>query len=475
MSRPPTDLLPFNSKLSWMRALALPDEKGMRHLPFLYQWERSQSANPEAFRQQMFGQLGLLTRAAFEYTAHYEKTFAEANFDPSQPLDEETWASLPILSRKEIQTQAEALTPRVIPKSQRQVKRVSSSGSTGTPIQVNIPPIRGYLWAAATLHEHILHDRDFAKKAAAIRVVKDGGIGPQGRHGTDWGKPFTDLFHTGPATMFDIHQDPELQADWLIREDPGYLLAFPSSLEALLPILKDKKAELPGLDHFRTMSEQLPSTLREDVYRQFGRKIVDMYSAQEVGYIALQCPAHDHYHLFQDICFTEILREDGTPCAPGEIGRVVVTDPYNFVFPIIRYDTGDFAEMGEPCDCGRSHPVIKRVMGRVRNLITLPDGSRHWPMTASRRLHEIGAVVQFQLIQSSLKTVEANLVCEKPLDAEQKAKMVETIQNRLGYPFDVAINEVNSIPRGANGKFEEFRSEVTPETAALARANHQPA
>ncbi|MEJ2122903.1 MAG: hypothetical protein P8Z76_19830, partial [Alphaproteobacteria bacterium] len=40
----------------------------------------------------------------------------------------------------------------------------------------------------------------------------------------------------------------------------------------------------------------------------------------------------------------------------------------------LRYDIGDVAEWGEPCDCGMTLPVIKRLWGRQRHFITHPDG-----------------------------------------------------------------------------------------------------
>jgi len=462
--------LPFKSSVAGFQFPAVPNAYAQRYTALMYQWERSQWLSASDHRALSFQQLSHLLHAAHLHTPYYKKKLTEAGYDPTRDLDDAAWGDIPLLSRGDIQTHQSQLGATRYPKAQHPAKKVNSSGSTGRPIEVLTPATKGLIWSAATLFEHILHGRDFGKKAAAIRVVKDSQITPEGARSEDWGPPFNKIFKTGSAAVFDIHQDPEQQADWLIRENPSFLLLFPSSLEALLPILQAKEAELPNLEHFRCVSEQLPDHLRAVVQEQFGRHIVDMYSAQEVGYIALQCPEHDHYHLFQDICFTEILRDDGSPCDPGEVGRVVVTDPHNYVFPLIRYDIGDYAEMGEPCPCGRGLPVINKIMGRVRNLITLPDGSRHWPMTSSRRFREIANINQFQLVQTSLHKIQAKFVCDHPLTTEHRTILTSVIQDRLTYPFDVEICEVSDIPRGANGKFEEFKSEVTPQMAAEAKA-----
>ena len=45
---------------------------------------------------------------------------------------------------------------------------------------------------------------------------------------------------------------------------------------------------------------------------------------------------------------------------PGEIGRLVVTRLHHFATPLLRYDIGDYAEVGDACPCGRGLPVLRR-------------------------------------------------------------------------------------------------------------------
>ncbi len=71
----------------------------------------------------------------------------------------------------------------------------------------------------------------------------------------------------------------------------------------------------------------------------------------------------------------EVLDEAGRPCRPGETGRVVITDLANFATPIIRYEIGDYAEVGRAeAFAGAASRCCNRILGRQRNLIMLPDG-----------------------------------------------------------------------------------------------------
>src|SRR3546814_12850457 len=92
--------------------------------------------------------------------------------------------------------------------------------------------------------------------------------------------------------------------------------------------------------------------------------LVCLYSTHEFGYLAFQCPQHDHYHVQAEAALVEVLNEAGKPCRPGEIGQVVTTPLLNFAMPMISYAVGDLAEVGPPCPGGRGLQVRKRILGR---------------------------------------------------------------------------------------------------------------
>ena len=156
-----------------------------------------------------------------------------------------------------------------------------------------------------------------------------------------------------------------------------------------------------------------------------------MLFRSEVGYIALQCPQHEHYHVQFETLIVEVLDSAGTPCAPGEVGRVVLTTLHNFAMPLVRYAIGDYAEAGEACDCGRGLPVIKRIMGRDRNMLTKPDGSQHWPSFPAEIWTAVAPIRQFRLIQKSLDRIEAQFVAADELGREQRDRLIDRKSTRL--------------------------------------------
>ena len=157
----------------------------------------------------------------------------------------------------------------------------------------------------------------------------------------------------------------------------------------------------------------------------------------------------------------EVLDADGMPCQPGATGRLVITALHNYAMPLIRYEIRDLAEVGGQCPCGRGLPVINRILGRTRNLVTLPNGQRHWPLVGFSRFRDVAPVKQFQFVQTSLQEILARLVVERPLTGGEEDALRKIMQDRLGFPFDIRFEYLDCIPRTAGGKYEEFISEIT--------------
>jgi len=204
--------------------------------------------------------------------------------------------------------------------------------------------------------------------------------------------------------------------------------------------------------------------VREVCRQAWNVPVVDTYSSQEVGYIALQCPTCERYHVQAENVFVEILREDGTSCSHGEVGRVVVTTLHNYATPLIRYAIGDYAEVGEPCSCGRGLPVLNRILGRQRNMLVLPHGDQRWPVfdidLRNREPRFLSVVRQMQVVQRTLDQIDVSLVTARRLDNAEESSLRQHIESALGGAFRIRLHYVASIPRSHTGKFEDFRSDV---------------
>ena len=267
-------------------------------------------------------------------------------------------------------------------------------------------------------------------------------------------------FPGGTLASFDSSRTVDEQLSWLKKHKPEWLITYPSNLAALAESAREKGIDLPALKYLSTLGEVVTPRLRALCREVWGLDIADNYSCKEVNTIAMQCPDHDHYHVQSERQLVEVLDEQGRPCKPGEIGRVVVTDLHNYAMPFLRYELGDYAELGEPCPCGRTLPVLKQILGRTRNMLVLPTGEQRWPSFIISEWAAMGPISQLQAIQHSLTEIEVRLVLNGTMEPPEEANLLEAIRRDLGGKFKVSLTYVDHIPRSSNGKFEDFISNI---------------
>jgi len=412
-------------------------------------------------RAAQFRQLQGLLQHAAATVPFYGKRLAENGINVDAPLDEEMWSRIPLLTRRDVQSAGDALLSSAVPMSHGRGDTITTSGSTGTPVTVQTTQTSQFFLRCFTLRSSIWHRFDVKRKFTAIRHNNGpGGEYPNGIEMRSWGGPFDALFVTGPSALLSIMTPVPQQIEWLQRQKPDYFLTYPSNLAALLAYCRENGIRFPKLRAVATMGEILSPYVRRACREIWGVKVLDMYTCQEVGYLALQCPEHEHHHVQSENILLEVLDENDQPCAPGETGRVVITALHNFATPLIRYANGDYAVVGEACPCGRGLPVLKRILGRMRNMMTLPTGEQLWPYFGSDKLRAAAPLRQFQLVQKSLTELEVHLVVERPFTSEDEGRVRSVITGEIGDVFNIVFIYHETIPRGPGGKYEDFRSEI---------------
>ena len=332
-----------------------------------------------------------------------------------------------------------------------------TSGSTGIPVEVGTTALTRRIWLALTAREHLWQLRDPGRRLGIIRHRPKSNRDPQGEDLPSWGQPMADLVRTGPASVMHVGYPVQLLAEWLVRFDPHYLLTYPSVAAALLEIFPTRAARPPALEEVRLISEPLDAQLEARLIADWGVRVSDMYSANEVGHIAFRCREFNRLHVQAESVLVEILNEDGEPCAAGVPGRVVVTALHNLATPLLRYAIGDLASFGPACGCGRGLPVIERVLGRVRNLVRTPNGQRYWPLGLGT-IRAVSVISQAQYVQRADASIEVRVVLLRPLTPAEEQQAIDLVRRALGYPFEILITPVAAIERGPGGKFEEFLS-----------------
>ena len=130
------------------------------------------------------------------------------------------------------------------------------------------------------------------------------------------------------------------RAKYLEATQPEVIAGDPISFAELLNI--DPKIRPAAL--LSTSMGLLPK-LREELQARFSCPVLDLYSMNEAGPIAVFDPTAAGHVLLQHRMYVEILADDDEPVPAGQRGEVTLTGGFNFCLPLLRYRTGDHAAL----------------------------------------------------------------------------------------------------------------------------------
>ncbi|MFT7472272.1 MAG: phenylacetate-CoA ligase [Kiritimatiellia bacterium] len=434
----------------------LQNSKGQALYGLLVQLDESQWWSAEKMAAAQLQQLKRLITYAASHSPFYRQHLAGIDL---ANLSFESLSDLPLLTRAQLQENNETIDSDLLPEAHGAVTESMTSGSTGYPVKFRTTALTSTVWNALNMREQMWHGREFDQVSASIRWHSDAiGSPPNGVEFENWGLPASLFYKTGRGYFLNSNADVAAQITWLQKLQPSYLMTHPSNLRGLMTQLSSDGTRLQGLLEVRTVGESISNKLRVDVAQQLNAKLVDLYSSEELGYMAIQCPVQNQYHIQSESVLLEVLREDGSACEINEPGRIVATSLRNYATPLIRYEIGDYGELAAPCSCGRGLPVLKTIHGRVRNMLLHPDGSSHWPNFGFRKFMQVAPLRQFQIVQHTLDDIELKIVVDEKLTQEQEVSIKEILGESLGHAFAVKLSYHAALPRSAGGKFEDFVS-----------------
>ena len=140
------------------------------------------------------------------------------------------------------------------------------------------------------------------------------------------------------------------------------------------------------------------------------------------------------------------IRSHRFPAADGEVGRIVITDLFNYAFPMIRYDTGDLGIMQH---IKHGFPKLLEIYGRVRDCVYTPEGILLAPAKISTSMWGIKGLKQWQFIQNTENEYTIRLNGDDELNPQI---VLDKIYAVLGPNAKISIQLEDSIPVLASNK-----------------------
>jgi len=271
-----------------------------------------------------------------------------------------------------------------------------------------------------------------------------------------------------PTSVGNTERQIELMQDLLVTAiacTPSYMVHLGETAEKMgISIKNDTELKTAVLG-----AEPWSETMRQRMQEQMGISAYNIYGTSELsGPMFTECSEQNGIHIWSDIAYTEIIDpETGEQLPPGERGELVMTILQKEAFPMIRYRIGDITSMDDSvCPCGRTHPRIERIQGRVDDMLII-RGINVFPSQVEHALLGIPEVSgHFRIIVDRKGALDTMLVQVElnPDSFSDKLSDIMDIRNKVSHllknQLNVAVG-IEIVAPGALPRFEGKAKRVT--------------
>ena len=370
----------------------------------------------------------------FSKVPYYQKLFAELGLKRSDFRSLEDLSRIPILSKEMLLEHHEEFKAGDFGRYRPQ--EIRTSGSTGTPMCVywdidsNVLELtcmwRHFSWSGYRLGQPFLD------------ISSDVVEGPQ-KHRWNWkcrGLVISGLY-VNESNIYEY-------AQILRKYSPRLWRGHPSPMYSFCRLLSEAGIGDVKPQYIYSHAESLLDYQRQFIEVWAGVPICDNYGLKEHNALICQCP-EGGYHIASEYGIVEIVKDNGSPAQAGEEGRIVATGLHNKAFPLLRYDTGDYAvQSNGTCSCGRTLPLVERLIGRQADRLLTTDGK--WVSITRFAFPGVAGIRRAQLVQEEPLTLDVYVVPGKGYRAEGEAILQTEYKKRLGDATDIRIHLVEEVP-----------------------------
>jgi phenylacetate-CoA ligase len=402
-------------------------------------WKTWSASETETWQRQ---RLAEIVQIAATRVPYYRAAWRGIDWKAIQSV--ENLGILPRLERQAIRENEGAfLVEGLDPK---RLWKEKTSGTTGTFIRI--------YWPAEMLAKHWALMEVMVRNTAGVgRELPRAMIGsraivrgdarqpPYWRFNRRWRQLYLSSYHVSRESAGAyVEALRRYGSEWITGYGSAIAALAGSALEAGVSPLPLRAAIVSG--------DTLLPGMRARIEEFFQCRCFDHYGQCEGVAMAIEC-SEGRMHVIPFEGIVEVLRDDGSPCAPGEVGEIVATGLLNDAMPFVRYRMGDHAAWAESqqCGCGSPHRILESIRGRLDDYILTATGRKigRFALRGSPAIHSL------QLVQDSPSHAFL-LVRPGPNYERRDADRVRgDISARAG-DLVIDVAEVGEIPKTRQGK-----------------------
>jgi phenylacetate-CoA ligase len=419
---------------------------------------KSEFWNKEKLENYQLEQLKNLVNHSYENVPYYKKTFVKICLKPNQIKNLDDIKKIPFLTKEILKENLNDLKAKNFP--DYKFAYLTSGGSSGIPVglyeEINVSYVKEMAYFKMILA------RGNCKLTDKVVLLR-GDIFPISNNEKFW--KYSML---GRSLIFSSYHLTEnnfpIYIEKIRKFKPGYMITYPSSIILLAGYMKRN-----NIEHFKSLktiiciAETLYEWQKELLENIFKCRILNTYGLSEQAANACSCEKSDYLHFFPQYGIVELVDKNGkTIEKDGETGEIVATGFKNYIFPFIRYKTGDLGVYKiEKCICGRNYPLMKRIEGRTQEYIVRKDDKLISISMLNFHSDIFDNVQQFQFFQEEKGKIILKIIKRPTYTDKDTNHIIEELGKKIGKDVEITIEFVDEIPRTKRGKHNLIIQKIT--------------
>lgn len=405
---------------------------------------RADTGARAAFVERQRSEILAIAATAPYYNDVFQRTWPAGV--PTGDAVDGAWQTLPILTKDIIRAQGN----RLLATTSATVGRVSTSGSSGTPLAFVQDEKRSVLEFA------------YVTDAWSRAGYRPGDLRCVIRHHAhDERKK---LMEFEPAlgelrcSPFDMSDEP---LSWFVaeirRKRIRYILGYTSAIALLADYLvRTGQAPFDQIAGIFPISERVLPRHRDAFAEAFpAADVVTTYGQSEKVAFAIERSGEaDVYEFDPTYGYAELVDEHGRQLRdPGAEGSLVGTGFVTRVMPFLRYEIGDQAKLVEaPTKANGYRLVVRGITSRHQSYLVSKTGTLISPASLTPNAQSLRHVSEFQFFQERPGVSELKVVPAQGAAPAEVEAFVDEMRSYVGTALDIVTVPVERIATTERGK-----------------------
>lgn len=403
----------------------------------LEQYKRTGRYSLEQVRQYQDKKLRKLVIHAYETVPYYKKEFDECGFNPYDFKHADELSKLPVITKETLKENPAQFISSAKLDSKTFIHL--TGGTTGKSLQYY-----------TTFHEQEEQWAVWWRYRNNLGITRDDWCGEFGSKlvvPTNWRKPpfwrldyaekrlFFSPYHLNEYTVRD-YAEGLMKVRWM----HGYT----SKLADMAYRLLQAGIKIP-MDYVTIGAENMYDSQRKLLEEAFGTKVYQHYGLTE-GAANFSQDRDGIIRIDEDFCYVEFIDN-------GKSHSIIGTPLHYYRMPLIRYNTGDYAELSKEQD-GKFR-IVESLHGRDSEYVTTNQNTKITAVEFDEEIFaKVGHMAEAQVVQKSKDGLEIRVIRLDGYSQTDEDVLLRRLREVVGESMHYRISYPKRLERADNGKFK---------------------